>query len=118
MYLKLTPKYQYAGVYMIKNTRTGKVYIGSSWDIEQRLKEHRRCLARGKHPCKALQSDYNDLHPMTTHVLYVEAVPIGSPRMKARDKIYAMEWKFIKEYNAIENGYNRMQISHIRSSAI
>lgn len=33
-----------AGVYQIYNTETGKRYIGSSIDVERRLKEHKRNL--------------------------------------------------------------------------
>lgn len=33
-----------AGVYQIFNTETNKRYIGSSIDVERRLKEHKRNL--------------------------------------------------------------------------
>ena len=107
MLKKLTPKYKYSGVYMIRNERTGKVYIGSSCDIESRIAEHRRTLAKGKHICRDLQHDYDLHHPFTTHVLYVEAVP-SNKRTANRRKIYAMEWKFIEQYDTINSGYNRL----------
>lgn len=107
MQRKLSPKYLYAGVYMIRNEKNGKVYIGSSCDIETRLYMHRSMLAHGKHSCKELQADYNRRHPFTTHVLHVEAVP-KDHRSKNRRKIYAMEWKFIEQYDAINNGYNQL----------
>lgn len=37
-----------AGVYQIYNTETGKRYIGSSIDVERRLKEHYRNLKHHK----------------------------------------------------------------------
>lgn len=114
---RLTPQYKYAGVYMIKNERNGKVYIGSSFDIEARLASHRNDLARGVHTCKDLQADYDAKHPMTSHVLYVEPVNIYN-RHSIRNKLYAMEWKFIEEYDAIHNGYNQASISNIRRTAI
>lgn len=117
MLKKLTPKYKYAGVYMIKNERNGKVYIGSSSDIEMCLSKHRNLLANGKHPCKELQKDYDMKHPMTSHVLYVEPVP-SNQRMTDRYRFYAIEWKFIVEYNAIEKGYNQLPISKIVQNAI
>ena len=107
MHKKLTPKYKYAGVYMIRNERNGKVYIGSSCDIESRIAAHRRILAKGKHICHDLQHDYDLHHPMTTHVLYAEAVPSNN-RTKNRQKIYAIEWKFIEQYDAINCGYNQL----------
>lgn len=114
---KLTPTYKYAGVYMIRNERNGKVYIGSSSDIEGRIAAHRRSLARGDHICHDLQHDYNLRHPMTTDVLYVEPVPYDH-RMRNRNKLFALEWKFIEEYNSIENGYNSTPISKIRQDAL
>lgn len=114
---KLSPQYLYAGVYMIRNERNGKVYIGSSCDIENRLSMHRSLLARGKHGCKDLQMDYDLHHPFTAHVLYVEAVPRDS-RTHNRTKLYAMEWKFIQKYNAIENGYNSMPINELCLKAL
>lgn len=44
-----------AGVYAVENTKTGKFYIGSSVDIEERLKVHRRQLRKGTHVNQKLQ---------------------------------------------------------------
>jgi len=106
---KLSPTYQYAGVYMIRNEHNGKVYIGSSCNIEQRIEQHRRDLLHGTHHCKELQEDYNKRHPMTTDVLYV--MPVSrSNRTHNRDKLYAYEWKYIEKYGAMTTGYNRLPI--------
>ena len=43
------------GVYHIVNTKTGKRYIGSSVDIECRLKAHQKALANGSHYNNYLQ---------------------------------------------------------------
>lgn len=117
MRIKLSPQYQYAGVYMIRNEKNGKVYIGSSCDIETRLCMHRSRLAHGKHSCRDLQADYDHKHPFTAHVLYVEAVPRNN-RNHNRRRIYAMEWHFIEKYNAIENGYNTMPIDELCQKAL
>lgn len=39
-----------AGVYQIYNKETNKRYIGSSINIERRLKEHKRNLKANRHP--------------------------------------------------------------------
>ena len=108
--------YDYAGVYMIENKINGKVYIGSSANIEHRLQDHRYNLRKGTHTNKALQEDFNQRHTFRVHVLYVEAIPRYS--RQNRNKIYAIEWKFIEKYNAIESGYNKLPISRIRQNAI
>ena len=109
-------RYQYAGVYMIENLRNKKVYIGSTSNIEERLQAHRSALRRGKHSNKALQEDFNQHHIFRVHILYVEAIPRNGSH--DRNKYYAIEWKFIEKYNAIESGYNKLPISRIRQNAI
>lgn len=47
------------GVYQIRCTVTGKVYVGSSARIEVRLREHRRALRRGTHHSRLLQRAWN-----------------------------------------------------------
>lgn len=48
-----------AGVYCIKNLRTGKMYIGQSFNITNRLSTHFQQLKLRKHRIKDLQDDYN-----------------------------------------------------------
>ncbi len=110
MPIKLQPKYHYAGVYMIKNKRNGKVYIGSSENIEKRIYEHRLNLENGKHHNKDLQNDYDNGCPMTVYVLYVESVPNDIVPAEVFARIRAMERKYIDEYNSIETGYNRAPV--------
>lgn len=45
-----------AGAYQIQNTVSGKVYIGSSKNIEGRFRQHKTKLRSGKHQNKHLQS--------------------------------------------------------------
>ena len=109
-------RYQYAGVYMIKNLRNKKVYIGSTSNIEERLQAHRSALRRGKHSNKALQEDFNQHHLFQVHILYVEAIPRNSSH--DRNKYYAIEWKFIEKYDAINRGYNMLGMSDIVKKAL
>lgn len=48
-----------AGVYQIYNEETGKRYIGSSIDVERRLKEHKRNLKAHRHSNQHLQNAWN-----------------------------------------------------------
>jgi len=48
-----------SGIYQIKNLVNGKVYIGSSVNIEGRWKEHKRDLKQNKHHNIYLQNSYN-----------------------------------------------------------
>ena len=48
------------GVYMIKNKVNGKLYIGSSVDIQKRWINHRIYLRNNKHHSFQLQQDWNE----------------------------------------------------------
>lgn len=46
-------------VYQIRNILNGKVYIGSSKNFEQRVRQHLQKLRRGQHHSPALQCAWN-----------------------------------------------------------
>lgn len=48
-----------SGIYMIRNVKSGKYYIGSAIDLARRLKDHRRMLRGGYHHSKHLQAAWN-----------------------------------------------------------
>lgn len=52
---RIKQNYNLMGVYSITNRTNGKVYVGSSTKLMERLKQHERSLMAGKHPVKALQ---------------------------------------------------------------
>lgn len=47
------------GIYIIRNTATDMVYIGSSVDIQGRFRHHKSLLTRNKHQNKYLQHSWN-----------------------------------------------------------
>ena len=49
----------FAGLYSLKNTKNGFIYIGESQNIIQRLRTHRSMLERNTHFCEKMQSDAN-----------------------------------------------------------
>lgn len=48
-----------SGIYQIRNKVNGKVYIGSSVRVEQRISTHKRHLLLNKHSNQKLQLAYN-----------------------------------------------------------
>ena len=48
-----------SGLYMIRNIKSGKCYIGSAVNFERRLKAHRQMLRSGRHHSKHLQRAWN-----------------------------------------------------------
>lgn len=55
MYQRPKPRTKYAGVYGIRHSISGKMYIGGSNDMTGRYTHHRFMLRRGVHKCYALQ---------------------------------------------------------------
>ncbi len=48
-----------AGIYLIKNSINGRMYVGSSVNLWGRYKAHKSALINNKHHCIFLQRDYN-----------------------------------------------------------
>ena len=87
------------GVYKISFSNTDKVYVGSSKDIEKRIKQHKDMLSRGNHHSYKLQEYYNEgsNKGLMEFSVLVETNP--------EDRIIA-ECKFIYDYKAIKEGFN------------
>ena len=58
-----------SGVYLIKNINNFKCYVGSSIDVDSRIKSHFQTLNRGKHANKYLQSAFADKNTLVAGVL-------------------------------------------------
>lgn len=57
------PRAKVSGIYVIRNTDNGKVYVGKSVDVEDRWRHHRRQLIRNKHVNPHLQASWNRAGP-------------------------------------------------------
>lgn len=92
------------GVYQIRNIVTGKIYIGSSIDIDTRWAEHKRDLRVGEHRNKRLQNSYNK-HGEANFVYEVL-------ELTNKDNIYNREQYWIDTTNAWkrEVGYNIQRV--------
>ncbi len=52
-----------AGVYVVRNTATGKLLVGASPDFAGMLNRQRFQLENGGHPDRTLQQEWNELGP-------------------------------------------------------
>ena len=88
-----------AGVYQIFNTETNKRYIGSSIDVERRLKEHKRNLKAHRHNNQHLQNAWNKYE----EYLIFEPLEYCEP-----DQCLKLEQQYIDYYDSAnrEFGYN------------
>ncbi len=53
-------RHQPAGIYQIRNIATGRVFLGSSLDLDGVLNSHRFRLQSGLHPNEAMQKDWRE----------------------------------------------------------
>jgi hypothetical protein len=71
-----------AGVYVVRNTATGKTLLGSGADLPGILNRQRFQLEGGLHPDKELQADWNHLGPES---FVFETLDLLTPTDEARD---------------------------------
>lgn len=69
---------QTSAVYVIRNTVTGCVYIGSSTSVEDRFRKHRNALRVGQSPNKQLQEDWNTYGEAAFEMTVLEVFPYVS----------------------------------------
>lgn len=67
-----------SGIYRIRNSESGKCYIGSAVDIHQRWLEHKSMLKRGAHHSPHLQNSWNKHGESAFEFEVLEVCDIGS----------------------------------------
>lgn len=97
-----------AGVFLVRNTATGKILLGSSLNLEGSLNKHRFMLMSGSHRNKALQQDWNNAEPDTFEFEILETVKItDAPGFNIGDELTLLEQIWLEELQPVgDNGYN------------
>lgn len=99
------------GIYKIECLATGKVYIGSSVDVETRMRKHRERLNRGDHHSSYLQNSWN-IYGCAAFTFSV----IETLEKRDKQKIIDTEQKWLDHYRSYdrEYGYNVCPKAHSR----
>lgn len=92
------PDYTGIGVYALVGA-SGRVYIGSSVDVHQRIIQH-CCNLRAGRASRKLQQAYDSGETFTAKVLHY--LPDGITRGELRD----IEWSELRKAGGIDNTYN------------
>lgn len=79
-------------IYVIRNTRSGRVYVGSSVQPKRRFYLHRRDLEAGEHHSPRLQATWNKHGPEAFEFKVIEVVP--------RDQMVQREQHWIDHYGS------------------
>lgn len=97
------------GVYQIKNTQNGKLFIGSSMNLPGKINGHKFSLKYGGHINKDMQNDYNKYgeRSFTFEVLdYLE--PKNDPAINYKEELNLLEEMWLQKLQPYgEKGYNK-----------
>lgn len=97
------------GVFQIRNTTSGKIFIGSSTDCRSIWNRMRTELKIGTHKNKALQKDWNDLQEeiFVFEILSEIKQDNDSKQTDYRKQAKGLESMFLEELQPFdEKGYN------------
>lgn len=96
-----------SGVYCIKH-QSGKIYIGSSFNIRKRITNHKWLLKKGTHANPHLQNSYNKngLDSFSFEVLEL----CEKDQLIVREQYYLDQFK--PEYNILKKAYSVLGIKH------
>jgi len=97
------------GVFQIKNKVNGKLFLGSSLNINGPLNAHEFMLSSGSHRNTELQADYKKFgaDAFSFDVLGVVKVR-DEPGFNLKEELQALEQLWLEELNPVgEGGYNK-----------
>jgi hypothetical protein len=90
-----------AGIFQIKNVSTGKVFLGSSLDLDGVLNSHRFRLEAGLHPNESLQQEWNEKGPREFEFTILETVPAtDDPQVRSEDELTLLEGIWLEKLEA------------------
>lgn len=97
-----------AGVFQIKNTANGKVFLGSSLNLEGPLNAHKFFLSTGHHQNKELQKEWNEYGEPKFVFEILEVVQIKEdPNFNTEDELTLLEQIWLEKLQPFgERGYN------------
>jgi group I intron endonuclease len=104
-----------AGVYQVKNLANGKMFMGSSLNLEGPLNRHKFMLKIKGHTNKELQKDWDELGSDQFVFEILEEVQIREdPNFNLKDELTLLEMIWLEKLQPVERGYNLN--THIREA--
>ena len=91
----------YNGVYLIENSVTGRKYVGSSSNIDRRIKTHKQHLQKGCHNNRKLQKDH-DMYGIESFKFIILEKNVAHDLLTAYEKY----WIYKKDAIVRFKGYN------------
>lgn len=96
------------GVYQIRNTVNGKVWIDSSNNVPAKINRYRAQLAAGSHPSKPLQSDWKEFGETAFAFETLEPLePRTDPNYEYKSDLEVLEDLWLEKLEPYgDKGYN------------
>ena len=95
-------------VYALLCAENGLAYVGSTFDLKRRMRQHRCEIRRGKHPAKALVADWQRYGERSFRVIALEILPDDLPDFELR----CAEWRWQRLFAA----HGRLYITQMTRS--
>lgn len=89
------------GIYKLVNTKNGKIYIGSSINMRNRIRTHNYELRNGIHVNKHLQRAYDK-----GSIFNIKLIDLFDEI--DYNELLELEKRYIVSFDSIQNGYNQM----------
>jgi hypothetical protein len=101
------------GIFVIRNNRNDKIFLGSSLNLPGIINRHRFALERGLHANKSLQADWNEAGSDTFAFEIVDELSAGSdPQTDYRKELEFLEDLWLERLQPYgERGYNERKLS-------
>lgn len=87
------------GIYCIAHSKSGRKYVGSSFDIPQRLRKHRHALRQNNHPNPILQNYFNKYSEEQFSIEVLEIV-------HTKEELIGREQHWIDQLHSAVEGFN------------
>jgi group I intron endonuclease len=97
-----------AGIFQVKNTANGKIFLGSSLNLEGPLNGHKFMLTIGRHRNPTLQKEWNEYGPDKFVFEILEVVKVkDDPNFSLEDELTLLEQIWVEKLQPFgEHGYN------------
>jgi len=101
------------GVFQIRNTANGKVFIDSSNNIPGKINRHTFALRAGQHASKSLQADWNEFGASSFEFETIEPLePREDQNYDYRSDLETLEDLWLEKLEPFgEKGYNERKMS-------
>lgn len=95
------------GIYTITNIESGRVYVGSSTNLDRRFRDHRSALRNGRHCNVILQRAWEKYEESAFQFSVVELIP-DATQLLAREQHWMEELESSRLYNIAPNAGNSL----------